>query len=127
MGSLNLNVTVSINRKRLGDLICCALEGGSNYWCDGFKPDIYPIPEGESNSVEWGHEAVAHGASFTIEHDFDGIELHITNNDEHLVRTMELMATKYPAYWNDFMTENEDASTGDVFFQLLCFGEIVYG
>jgi hypothetical protein len=40
---------------------------------------------------------------------------------------LALMADKYPEHWGNFMSENDDAETGDVFFQLVCFGEVIYG
>lgn len=112
-------VSFQISRERIGDLVCNALEGGSTYWLDGFKPDSYP--EGTS----WGHEAVAHGADFTIRFDC-GEKQHVVSGSR-LANALELMARKYPKHFADFLNENDDADTGDVFFQLLCFGEVVYG
>jgi hypothetical protein len=40
---------------------------------------------------------------------------------------LQLMAKKYPKHFNDFMSINEDAITGDVFLQLVVLGEVIYG
>lgn len=37
------------------------------------------------------------------------------------------MLDKYPTHWADAYTDNMDANTADVWFQLCCLGEIVYG
>jgi hypothetical protein len=39
---------------------------------------------------------------------------------------LKVMAEKYPHHWQDFVSENDDAITGDVFLQCCLFGEIVY-
>ncbi len=38
-----------------------------------------------------------------------------------------LMAQKYGRHFGDFMNENEDNITADVFLQCLALGEVVYG
>ena len=40
---------------------------------------------------------------------------------------LKVMAQKYPKAWADFMAENDDAETGDIFLQCICFGEVIYG
>jgi hypothetical protein len=37
------------------------------------------------------------------------------------------MADKYPRHIADILSENDDATTGDVFLQLCLFGDVVYG
>jgi hypothetical protein len=40
---------------------------------------------------------------------------------------LERMAKDYPTHWADFINENDDSSTADVFLQLCLFGEVIYG
>lgn len=40
---------------------------------------------------------------------------------------LSLMSRDYPNHFADFMAENEDAETADVFVQCCIFGNIVYG
>ena len=119
---MNFTVTTKteIPVDRVADLVCCALEGGSNYWCAEFAPDGYP------EGTQYGHEAVAHGAPFTIRDDFGVSPRRVKNSPEIIAAALQLMADKFPKAWADFINENEDAITGDLFFQLLCFGEEVY-
>lgn len=46
---------------------------------------------------------------------------------ESMQRALELMAKNHLHHFNDFMEENDDAETSDVFFQLACMGEVIYG
>lgn len=112
----------AVTRTRVEDLLCSALEGGSTYWCFMFRPKSYP------DDCRYGHEAVARGASFKVlaDDDEDGW-VRVNNSPELITETLQLMADKYPRHWQNFINENDDAETGDVFFQLLCFKEVVYG
>ena len=40
---------------------------------------------------------------------------------------LQIMAEKYPRHMGDFLNENDDADTGDVFLQCCLFGEAIYG
>lgn len=40
---------------------------------------------------------------------------------------MKVFAEKYTNHFADFISENDDADTGDAFLQCVVFGEIVYG
>ena len=47
--------------------------------------------------------------------------------DAVLKEGLTQMAGTYPKHFEDFMNENEDAITGDVFIQCIMFGEVIYG
>lgn len=121
MKDYEVKTTVHVDRERVADLVCGALEGGSNYWCDKFEPDSYP------EGCEWGHEAVGCGAGFRIYYeDFEECT-RVPPGSEPIEKALQLMAEEFPRHFGDFMGETDDAETSDVFFQLLCFGEVVYG
>jgi hypothetical protein len=40
---------------------------------------------------------------------------------------LQVMADKYPNHWHDFINDNEDATTGDVFLQCCLYGEVIFG
>ena len=44
-----------------------------------------------------------------------------------LGRGLSLMPHKYTHHWRDFVEENSDAITADVFLQLCLFGDVIYG
>lgn len=47
--------------------------------------------------------------------------------DVELQQGLQRMARKYPRHFADFMAENDDAITGDVFLQCVVLGEVIYG
>jgi len=112
--------TIEVPIDRVADTLCAALEGGSNYWCEEFMPARYP------EGVEWGHEAIAMCVPFHIVHEAGEI-LHIPGGKKHMMDTLLKMYQEFPRHFWDMEAGNEDAETGDVLFQLLCFGEVVYG
>jgi hypothetical protein len=111
-----------LDDEMIGNLLCNACEGGSNYWAES----------NDNNSDEVGadyfHEApLKKGGFFNIKdrEDEDAPEVRIDR--KALNRGIEVMATKYPWHLANVLTENDDAETGDVFLQCSAFGEIVYG
>jgi hypothetical protein len=46
---------------------------------------------------------------------------------EAVLRGAEVMKRKYPTHWDNFITENDDAITADVYVQCCIFGEVIYG
>ncbi len=113
--------------KRIQDLLCCAFEGGSYYW---YSITAFNYPKGqtqESLGIEFKHlELPFRGGSLTIEDAEDPSVVRILDRAA-IVRGLALMKDRHPREWADFIGENEDAETGDVFLQLCLFGEVVYG
>lgn len=129
-----MKASVNITGQRIADLVCCAIEGGSNYWCKGIYL-VTPNQDTLSDSI-WYCSPELWDGDFTIsiledtEQEDDNGDLiykdHIVNQ-ESFQKAFDLMAEKYPWHLANFMNENEDAETGDVFLQLATFGDIVYG
>lgn len=120
MSEYIVKTETAVSLTQVEDLLCCALEGGSTYWCARFMPQEYPA------DCTYGHEAVARGADFCVWPDDDDV-VFINNSDELIRETLQLMADKFPARFQELVRGDEDAETGDIFFQLLCFKEVVYG
>jgi hypothetical protein len=165
MTTLTVTVKQEIPLKRIQDLLCCAFEGGSNYWYtivefvkpaelkvrteegEIFRHLDYPVNEGgaeiyrhldypvnEGGAVvvgdreEWYPYRMEKERAEHLKESFDKPEPKKYRLDlEAIDRGLQLMADKYPRHFADFVGENEDASTGDVFLQLCLFGELVYG
>jgi hypothetical protein len=132
--SLDVQVKQRIPIERISDLLCSAFEGGSNYW---YQIDEFVKPENFNNSDE-GDDKYRHlsypineGGKLIISTD-EG-EMNKEGNDKHILnlesikKGLQVMATKYPSHFNDFMQENDDACTGDVFLQCCLFGEVIFG
>lgn len=141
---IKVHVPMTVKATVIGNLLCCAFEGGSNYW---YEIDGYEFPDGIS------YEDFREGGRFTDPknyfHPAQIIPLHAgcsvliadretevepgENRPHHsldrdnLIRGLEVLAAKYPHHYSDILAENEDADTGDAYLQCCLFGEIVYG
>lgn len=105
---------------QVAELLCCAYEGGSNYWAvqnDG-KASPYKIEmaglRDDFDFVTITDVADCHRRTYRLDH-------------EALARGLGLLPTKSPAAFAALLTGNEDAGTGDVFLQCCLFGELIYG
>lgn len=123
--------SLEVSDRSVADLLVSAFEGGSNYWID--RTDIV-----KKGNVEFG-------SSKPMADDYypwvvlapmgsGEVRIYPTDDDKAytlnraaLQRGLELMCSKYPRRWSDFINEGDDADTGDVFLQLALLGDIVYG
>lgn len=46
---------------------------------------------------------------------------------KEIQKGLELMAEKHPRHFGDFIAENDDAITADVFCQLVAYGDVIFG
>lgn len=118
---------------QMENLLCSALEGGSNYWYlinKSFKPKNFKnTREGEEKFTHLSYPMNEGGAlsiSVMLEVDEDQSGKEYTLNLEALQKGMKIMAEKYPHHFSDFLADNDDSTTGDVFLQCALFGEILY-
>jgi hypothetical protein len=120
-------------RETLSDLLCCALEGGSNYWYD--RLCIAEAPPGRTRS-EYRQELMKRDGFWHLETPFDGGVLELRDAEENTVYrigrdevegALSVMWHKHRPHWFNLIEDNFDADTGDVFLQLCCFGEVRYG
>ena len=138
-----------MNKDMMRGLLCCALEGGSNYWYHGLAP--HTLPEGVSyadfqeggqfaDPDEYWHPleliATTPKCKVSLKADDYGDESDPAWDTEsecfvfglkELRAGLEVMRKKYPHHWKDHCDENSDATTGDVFLQCALFGELVFG
>lgn len=138
----SLPITVDVPTKRICDLLVGAFEGGSNYW---YTELDYDLPEGIT------YDDFKEGGKFTDPDDYrhplelvpfvEGCALTLKDaeGDEPdkvyridraaLLKGLELFAKdeKLKRHWRDFIDENDDAITADVFLQFVVFGECLYG
>ncbi len=135
MLSITLNMRHNVAPERLNDLIIGALEGGSNYW--------YQIDISRSRlvkSAEFISEQPMKGGKLCIKllepelvdsiptrfYDPRGVaEWYLTAGSA--LEGLKVMGEKYPRHFSNWLQENDDAETADVFLQCALFGEIVFG
>lgn len=134
--SLSVVIQTEVPLSRIQDLLCCAFEGGSNYWyrIEKFTPpaqfEVTSSPEkpGEFRHLDY---PVNVGGALVISNkqadDGDSKPMRRTLSLRTIRQGLQVFATKYPRHFSDFMQDNEDACTGDVFLQCCVFGEAVYG
>lgn len=122
MSAITLTTTETYDFIRINDLITSALEGGSNYW--------YTIID--HNRKEVGSEFIC-GTPFkeggyidftAYEYDDDSVY----RLDLKAIKLgIEIFKTEYPSYYKDWINENDDAMTGDIFLQCCLFNKVIFG
>lgn len=146
-----MEVKMEIPDERIQDLLCNALEGGSNYW---YRIEKYNYPKKcphcnlvslnytrcpkcntllvqttkEDLGIEFEHIELPFKGGFITFSDLEDEEAEHKNlTIEAIQRGVKIMAEKYPRHFGDWIKENDDAITGDVFLQCCLFGEVIYG
>jgi len=138
--SESFKVTTTISVKAIQGLLCTAFEGGVGYWARIKRYDY-----GAVNKMEFAAGGIGNPHAFnpycTVP-TFEGCALIVEEFDETtgegtterrldrdaIQRGLVLMpAHQPPRHWVNFIDENGDPETADVFLQLCLLGEIVYG
>lgn len=142
--SETVTIKARINLKRLRDLLVGAFEGGSNYWYmitgEVLRPDLTFDDFREGGKLQpkgdYHHYSTlipyTPGCALLIglvdESDQeDHKNISAVLNRASMRMGAEIMAQKYPRHWANFIAENDDAETADVYLQCCLFGELVYG
>ena len=112
----------NMTKEQLQDLLTTAFEGGANYW---YMIDNHNKSE---TKAEFLSQLLAEKNGWMEIIDTQTPESEIYTVDYSWVkRAIETMKTKYPRHYKDVIEENADATTGDVFLQLIVFNEVIYG
>lgn len=124
----SMKVSTKIPDERIKDLLCSAFEGGSNYWIE--RADVPEKSKRPAQAKYW-HECPAYGCEVAIHVSEDepikGQGKVYKLNRHNLESGLQVMSDKYPQHFADFVQENDDAVTGDVFLQCCLFGEAIFG
>lgn len=121
-----------ITWERVRDVLCNALEGGSNYWyliTDFVPPAVGDVPwAGETQRFRHIDYPVRAGGALIIQDNeqLETPESHRVDRDA-LVRGLHIMAEKHLRHFCDLVLETDDAETADVLLQCTVFGEVIYG
>lgn len=124
-------VPYAIEDQRVEDLLCTSLEGGSNYWyfiekfISPSKEALEAYLQGRSMFRHLAYPMCGGALLFIDEEDPRSAGVYL--NRLAIECGLLTMAEKFPRHWKDFISENEDADTGDVFLQCCLFGEVIYG
>lgn len=133
-GTRVVQVKLQISEDRIASLLVGAFEGGSNYWIDhiNHKPYEDVVPGAVVGEPRWAEMRLRLPATVwedtSEEPDgVDGSPRARTLDEKAIQRGLDLMANNWPRHFAQWMTENDDAETSDVFLQLCLLGDIVYG
>lgn len=149
------NLSVPIPRERIADLLCSALEGGSNYWymvvekvepkawtwetvptfatreeaeaCSKHYLHYYPFNEGGALLIN-DENADEPELKTPVRLDWERIAYGLSQWVEDAMKPDEdKTRTAHPFHLADFIKGNEDNETADVFLQYCIFGKVIYG
>ena len=133
--TVEIKTTNLVTNQRILDMLVTAFEGGSNYWIEevisnppaGTKYEDFK--QGGEHAPDEYYPAYQIlplvGGSITIIDNEDGTKYCL--NSTAIADGLQLMATKYPRHWDNFINENDDAETADVFLQCATMGDVVFG
>lgn len=128
-----ITTTVEIPPRRIADLMVTAIEGGIGYWCKSVK-----LVSAKGMAQPWYDD------ENLFEVRAEELQIMVTELDPHqehhngewfldlrkmenAFKLMQEFGNPKGYCWRDFLSENDDATTADVWFQLAVFGEVVYG
>ena len=124
---IEITSTRTIKDKDIGYLLSCAFDGGSGYWVEVVERVNPDNEKWEFTSdlplTENGYVMMRSHLEPKDDPDNKPVKL----DKEALYKGLQIMATKYPIHYHNFVDDNYDAETGDVFLQCCLLGEIVYG
>ena len=122
--------TVEIPSEMVFNLLVNAIEGGSNEWAE----TDYHKQENKSIAFDYWQRIPLNGGTIDV-YDAEGDNDLLGTIDLKSIQTaLQLMANGEDKngkaiperHWDNFISENDDAETADVFLQLAVMGEIVF-
>ena len=129
---MEIQLQQTISEEDIASLIVTALEGGSNYWycLNGITKYLgtdKQIKQADGQYWVLLEERLKEGNLSLPVYDLEDPDTQLgTLTNESIVKALQTMSTDYPIHYKDFVTENYDASTGDVFFQLAVMGDVTF-
>ena len=131
MTTHDFKITTTFPTARIADLLVCAREGGSGYWCAAWEHHFPETPTEPDPAVV---EAVCGLDCYLAPFVGGWISVREDDGTEHRLdaagfqRALAILSEKYPRHLHDALDDGRfDATTGDVFIQCAIFGDIVYG
>jgi hypothetical protein len=125
-----LTIETPVELKQVAYLLCCALEGGSNYWYrieDAVAPTTPAAHMGGEvyRHIDW---PLCEGGALLISDRMAAREPRTERLDLAAIRRgLALMAREHPRHFGNWRADRYDAETGDVFLQCCLYGQVIYG
>ncbi len=119
--TFQVKVVHTFDKDRVECLLISAFEGGSNYWIKRVRCRV-----GQGDVYEAAFDRGLYVKVLPEGGDPNG------NKEFFLGPTsmqsgMQVMADKFQHHMADFINENDDATTADVWLQCCLFGDVIYG
>lgn len=115
MEKLTVSVRMHIKLEDIENLLYSTVTG-SRYWCGnigelGYERNVKQVLGGEKDYIL-----------------FDDEEDHVSHflNLKKIKKGLAVMAKKETSHFADFIQENADENTADVFLQCCLFGKVIY-
>ena len=130
MMEVTIQAKDQVKEQDVADLLSCAFEGGIGYWAKiiGYKkPEVifkWETFEGDDTVYRYVQYPMSEGGAVILQ-DVESDDRWELNLDR--IKTgLSVMASKYPHHYRNFIKDNSDAETGDVFVQCALFNELVF-
>lgn len=126
------DVEITVTNEDIDDIMCTALEGGIDYWCDRVK--VLFNDSVKKSELEYASDAISKGLELEIFH--EGIE---SDDPEHMSSVLskdkfllglKLFITKYNVNIIDDKVIDScmvDAGIADAIIQMAVFNDIIFG
>ncbi len=128
--SITINVEHDITLDRISNLLCSAFEGGSNYWYqiqEFVDPKEFTFRTDENQLYKHLDYPLNEGGAVIVG-DLEDEDAKPKRLDlDAIKKGLVTMSRDYPRHMMDFINDNDDATTGDVFLQCCLFGDVIYG
>lgn len=110
---MEIAITYKITNEKMENFLDSAGRG-SSYWAESALEYSVPVAE------------LVRGGTMKIkDHETYPHESHVLTV-EKLEKGLRTMAQKDPVSFSDFLSDNYDNTTGDVFLQYCLFGDVIY-
>lgn len=130
--TITITTSIDVPLERVVDLLTCGLEGGYSPWLGQIAYDLVPVQDYEAFERYGQAKFWALGGSMIFS--FDGpndnegsFASKATVTKETLAEGLSRLASEATSHFADFLADNEDVETGDVFLQLMLLEEVIYG
>lgn len=119
VNKLTISVRSHISYERIANLLDSASRG-ADYWASGVS----------SLGFESNIQRIFNGGFVAIklqDDEFNGKDRGFHLDMARIKKGFTVMAKKEPSHFADFIAENDDQTTADVFLQCCLLGEVIYG
>ena len=122
-----INRRLEISDELIEDVLCCAFEGGITYWAN----NVSCKDNDDMKKVGgWKHEYLTKTKkkdAVMYIHDTESEEKYPITKKSIIDALQKMDNLKYTKTLDNILGEVYDADDADVFVQIACFGQVIYG